>query len=352
MSQVYIDDVDASLAYSGSWQSTTQELRAYRNTMHFTNSINSKATLTFTGIGVTVYGAIRSSETPQSSYSLDGGGATVYNRSTTQVLSQYGVIFYTSPIVRNGQHTLTITNLNDENTFFIDNFIIVTNGISASTNTPDTSTTTGTSTSSSRSSTSSGVSSGTSSSSSSASTTLVTIRSSGSSSTFADAPGPSTKTPPNSNVDADPATARSNSGSHTAAIIGAVAALAIVALFIIVCLWLQRRRKKQEETKPWIFSSYYGGGTATPAASLSTSLPTVTPEMNEERPPLPPSYAMSEPPAYDAGIGSAVQFGGSQPLGSSMGLRTSEKSPIIATQLESSSVMHGGSSTIAHDRIV
>ena len=48
MSEVNIDDVDAAVTYSGDWQSST-DLRSYQNTIHFTNSLNSQAKLTFIG---------------------------------------------------------------------------------------------------------------------------------------------------------------------------------------------------------------------------------------------------------------------------------------------------------------
>src|SRR5258708_3400895 len=139
MSEVNIDDGDATVTYSGDWQSST-DMRSYQNTIHFTNSLNSQAKLSFIGnsfvlrlesqlifilpgISVTAYGVVRASETPQSSYTLDGGDLT-FLQSTSKVISQYGVSLYTSPVLRNGQHNLVITNLGNGSTFFLDYFVI------------------------------------------------------------------------------------------------------------------------------------------------------------------------------------------------------------------------------------
>ena len=50
MSEVSIDDFDASVAYVGPWTSSTDVQRSHNHTLHSTNSTNSKVTLTFTGI--------------------------------------------------------------------------------------------------------------------------------------------------------------------------------------------------------------------------------------------------------------------------------------------------------------
>lgn len=205
------------------------------------------------------YGTVRGSDTPQSSYSIDGGSSTTFKPSS-QVLSRYGVLFYTSPSLQNGQHTLVITNLNDTSTLFIDDFIIVTTG-SASTSTHSSSSAS-TSTAAGPVGTSatgtavshSGTSSSSSSSSTNTATTLAQLGASassgdGGSSTPGDIPSPSTTAAP------DSATSHSGSSHPKAAILGAVVAVAIVALFIAVSVWRIRNRKRKKDLDPWAFSN-------------------------------------------------------------------------------------------------
>lgn len=327
MSEVYIDDIDASVAYSGTWQATASEERSYHNTLHWTDTVGSKATFTFTGISVMAYGTVRGSDTPQSSYSIDGGSSTTFKPSS-QVLSRYGVLFYTSPSLQNGQHTLVITNLNDTSTLFIDDFIIVTTG-SASTSTHSSSSAS-TSTAAGPVGTSatgtavshSGTSSSSSSSSTNTATTLAQLGASassgdGGSSTPGDIPSPSTTAAP------DSATSHSGSSHPKAAILGAVVAVAIVALFIAVSVWRIRNRKRKKDLDPWAFSNSADSPEA-PVTHAPVFYRADTPQMTEQPPPPPPplEYPMTEPPPYEAEdighpAGPQVQVAG-QPLRGSM----------------------------------
>ena len=275
MSEVYVDDPDPSVSYSGNWQFSTDSLRDYHNTVHLTNTINSKATFTFTGtpfrsyeslpnstsitgINVMAYGDVRASETPQSSYSIDGGSLTFF-KGAAGVLTEPGTLFYTSPSLSNGQHTLTITNLNDTSTLFIDYFIVVTTG-TASTGTSSTSSSqvvvipsTGTiAQTGSKSVSSTSVSTSVSPSQSNGTRTLssstvanpVLVGTSASSGGISD---------PTNTSAPDSATARNNSHQR-AAVIGALAAIIILALFIVVSLWLRHRRRRSELNSWEIFT--------------------------------------------------------------------------------------------------
>ena len=271
-----------------------------------------------------VFGVIRALSTSEASYSLDGGDSTFF-RTTAGVLTVYELL-YTSPVVGNGQHILTIENLGDE--FFVDYFNVTT-GVSTTSGVSTTGsvlTTGSVSTNSSTRTSSAGLSS-----SSSVTTTLVTLRSSGSSTASSDVPPASTGQNGDANLAAMPP-----NNTQRGAIIGASVALGIIAFFGIF-LWL-RRRRKQEESEGWIISScqylmvififvmfdevYLCLVSAARAASSTTFLPepTITPPTDQQptqQPLQPPSYPMSEPPAYDSDIGPAIQVSDSQLLRSS-----------------------------------
>jgi hypothetical protein len=75
-----------------------------------------------------VYGLLTTSaHVPEPSFSIDGGGPTVFTPGPeVHVSSGYNILFYASPSLRNGPHNLIVTNLgNASNTLAIDYFIIV-----------------------------------------------------------------------------------------------------------------------------------------------------------------------------------------------------------------------------------
>lgn len=192
------------------------------------------------------YGDVRASETPQSSYSIDGGSPTIF-KGAAGVLTEPGTLFYTSPSLSNGQHTLTITNLNDTNTLFIDYFIVVTTGTaSASTSSSQIVVTpSGTTQTSSKSISSASVSASVSASQSNGTSTISSSSTVGNP-VLVGTSASSGDVPDSTNTSVlDSATARNNSHQR-AAVIGALAALVILALFIAISLWLRHRRRKRE----------------------------------------------------------------------------------------------------------
>jgi hypothetical protein len=263
------------VVHSGAWaqlgNATQFGFGFYKNTIHLTNSTNSKATLTFTGISSNSlsgmnelldmfqyilkkfgryqrHGVWPCCAARRSTSGVDPTLITEAARGRSALQGPAPTLLETSPILRNGQHDLTIENLNGINsTFCIDNFVIVTSG-GASTIT-STFTTMSSSIIPTRPSTNSYSRSQTSSSVGSAS--FVTPMSFGSSGTFVDVPLASTA---QSGNDSDaPTTPHNKSHNRTAAIIGAIIASCIV-IFFIMYLWL-RRWRKQQESEPWIFSS-------------------------------------------------------------------------------------------------
>jgi len=193
--------------------------------------------------------------TTQASYSLDGGPATVRNFTAIGPFPFQRPSLYVSPMLRNGQHTLTITSLSDSDPpdVILDYFNVTTGGTSTSPSSLEViSSTISLSMSSTRPATSStSVSRNeTNSSSLSVSATRTAPSSFGSESASALDGVPPARTPQSGNIDANSAKSH-----HTAAIIGAISALAIFVFFSIVGLWLLRRRRKQKESESWIFST-------------------------------------------------------------------------------------------------
>ena len=99
------------------------------------------------GIRVAVYGTIGpplGAGAPKSSYVVDGSDPVIFLAS--QIYSvQYNQQFYQSPILSDGLHTLTVTNLLKSDRFYLDYFV-VSNGTttsSQSSRTPTTSTSNG-----------------------------------------------------------------------------------------------------------------------------------------------------------------------------------------------------------------
>lgn len=209
-----------------------------------------------------VYGVVLASESSQSSYSLDGGNSTVFN-APSAFLTQYGALFYTSPILPNGQHNLTITSLNDTEILYIDYFVIVTTGTSASSSslrstfspspvisssksTVTNATVLGTTSSVSRSET---IQSSTTSSLVTLSTFDITSGSNG----FRNGGIQTTSTMAGGGTDLN-SVPMNRVSRETGAIIGGVTAFAIIAFFV-VCLRRQRRRKRFDSDREfWTLS--------------------------------------------------------------------------------------------------
>ena len=203
MSVTFIDDADTTaLTYSGVWNFSSYA-EYYNQTVHVANSTTvSKATCIFTGMslfipnpgnesldmkyiltGITirVFGV---AVNILSSYTIDGGNTTFPNATRSGPGPNYDILLYTSPILLDGQHNLTI----DANNLLIDYFLVTTPGETSS------------------------------------SASLI------------------------SSVSAQPTgspmeLAKTSKSAHQKPIIGAVVAVATVAILVVFYLWLRHRRK-------------------------------------------------------------------------------------------------------------
>ncbi|KIP10384.1 hypothetical protein PHLGIDRAFT_240261 [Phlebiopsis gigantea 11061_1 CR5-6] len=123
-----VDDRDINVKYSPGWQqqSTTAE---FDDTKSGANEAGMTATLQFTGTGVEVYGSLGSWDVygvPVSSYVVDGGDEATYTAPLIQPgFFEARILFYRSPPLDPGAHTLVITNKNGTKpcVYWLDYFI-------------------------------------------------------------------------------------------------------------------------------------------------------------------------------------------------------------------------------------
>jgi len=150
------------------------------------------------GSTVRVYGVAVNT---QSSYTIDGGNTTFPNATRSGPGPNYDILLYTSPVLLDGQHNLTI----DANNLLIDYFLVTTPGDTSS------------------------------------SSTLTSSV-------------PSSDAQPTATSPMD--SAKTTKSSHQKIIIGVVVTLAIVAIFGVFCLWIRRRRKTLDnKSESWEVTS-------------------------------------------------------------------------------------------------
>lgn len=106
-----LDDVPAAtaatLTYAGPWATSTDTSR-YGGSDHYASAAGASASLRFTGTGVSLTGATAPWH-GRSAVSIDGGPSTVVDLySSTRIDS---VRYFTSPVLSNGSHTLTLSVL-------------------------------------------------------------------------------------------------------------------------------------------------------------------------------------------------------------------------------------------------
>jgi len=122
-----LDDRDPAVVYSSGWlrAGSSNEFNA---TTSYANDPGLTASLVFQGIQVFVYGTLgpRNAQrlSPQSSYSVDGSTPVTY-QAVQNPSVQYSVRFYVSPLLPNGQHTLSVTNLITSDSLFLDYFLVL-----------------------------------------------------------------------------------------------------------------------------------------------------------------------------------------------------------------------------------
>ncbi|KAG5645123.1 hypothetical protein DXG03_006840 [Asterophora parasitica] len=131
---VIVDDQDPRIQYSENHWFLAGSANEYATSTHGSRSSKGKATFTFTGTSIAVYGTISDTGTyktgPASTYSIDGASPATYSAVPTES-KQYGVQFYRSPALADGEHTLVIANTL-ENAFFWLDYLEYTPAVQAS----------------------------------------------------------------------------------------------------------------------------------------------------------------------------------------------------------------------------
>ncbi|OCH86777.1 hypothetical protein OBBRIDRAFT_204369 [Obba rivulosa] len=117
-SVVDLDDGDNHIVFTGAWVHQVGDPPnplAFDNTLTYTEEVGATASFTFVGTSVSIIGALGPIGTccESSTYAIDGGTPGSYVNTTTTEFTGYGVQYYTSPSLQEGQHTLLITNFGD-----------------------------------------------------------------------------------------------------------------------------------------------------------------------------------------------------------------------------------------------
>ncbi|KAF9458137.1 hypothetical protein BDZ94DRAFT_1271524 [Collybia nuda] len=125
MAQVIIvDDHDRSrIRYAGGTWFAAGSPNEYAQTTFGTRDAGSRATFVFSGSSVKVYGTVPeigvSSIAPISTYSVDGSSSTTFAPSLGSS-PEYRKLFYASPPLKDGEHTLVITSIVKDCFFWLD----------------------------------------------------------------------------------------------------------------------------------------------------------------------------------------------------------------------------------------
>jgi len=120
-----IDDADPSISYVGVWQHSGHP-GEFMGTTTFTMRKGDTARLTFASTNVSVWGTIGDNAgVPISSYSIDGGNATIFDAGKLTAQVQQRQQFFQSKELTAANHTLVITSLAD-NAYFVLDYIAIT----------------------------------------------------------------------------------------------------------------------------------------------------------------------------------------------------------------------------------
>ncbi|EFI27464.1 hypothetical protein CC1G_15499 [Coprinopsis cinerea okayama7 len=107
-----LDDRHPALVYSSGW-SRSGDPEEYRETTSWTRTVGATVTVQFTGSRIVVFGTLSEGELPSSTYRVDNGPISVFtpNRMFTM---RYRSQFYDSGALAPGTHTLVITNQTED----------------------------------------------------------------------------------------------------------------------------------------------------------------------------------------------------------------------------------------------
>ncbi|CCM03342.1 uncharacterized protein FIBRA_05471 [Fibroporia radiculosa] len=135
-SAVILDDTSPLISYSSGWVLAGSSAE-YNQTRHGASTAGQTATFTFNGTSIAVYGSLGSIDVygqPQTQYSIDGEVSAVYDAPiiTPGTYTDH-TLFYCSPPLTAGVHTLGIENLNGTapSEFWLDYIIYVPSDLQA-----------------------------------------------------------------------------------------------------------------------------------------------------------------------------------------------------------------------------
>jgi hypothetical protein len=106
-----VPDSSPWITYQGAWKDSGLSTSHYAdNSIHFTNSRDAKAFITFNGTGVQIFGS-KTDDHGRYSVSLDGATAASFDGKG--VGESFQTSLYSARNLPIGQHTVTITNLEE-----------------------------------------------------------------------------------------------------------------------------------------------------------------------------------------------------------------------------------------------
>ncbi|KAJ3556724.1 hypothetical protein NM688_g1870 [Phlebia brevispora] len=123
-----LDDRDGSIQYQSHWELESQP-GAYLNTTTFTTTVGDTALVPFIGTQIAAYGVIVPTTVAcpviNAAFVIDGNqsAAKTFNYDLVEPVMQLNVLYYVSPALSDGNHSLLVTN--GGNCFWLDSFKIL-----------------------------------------------------------------------------------------------------------------------------------------------------------------------------------------------------------------------------------
>ncbi|KAF7421158.1 hypothetical protein PC9H_011678 [Pleurotus ostreatus] len=126
-----IDNADTQVHYSPGWKANGSP-NEYKHTTSNTETQGASFTFNFVGTSVAVYGTLNDITFPNTTYVLDGGNPYPFFGQPAPLV-QYQQIFYSSPVLPYGEHTLVGT-CTDEGANVILDYLVVEMPLNSATN--------------------------------------------------------------------------------------------------------------------------------------------------------------------------------------------------------------------------